>query len=158
MLWQKSLIAPTSDLISNLSVIAHRTQTVTLCAHCDHYLDVTGDRVLTGQSMDIVVVNSWGDILPENPNVETKLENGKKTPIWWILAKNGLKWLILSQLANFILNLTEKAYFLIYFPVSIWMIIYPWVMLTACQCGTRECCHQPVLGSGADPIYPTVSI
>ena len=55
-----------NDLISNLSVIAHRTQTVTLCAHCDHYLDITGDRVLTGQSMDIVVANSWDDIPPEN--------------------------------------------------------------------------------------------
>ena len=144
MLWQKSLIAPTSDLISNLSVIAHRTQTVTLYAHCDHYLEITGDRVLTGQSMDIVVANSWGDILPKN--LLGTLERGNQT---WKMAKDtnlmnfGQKWVKMTQNfwfschqkshLSFILNLAKKAHFLIS-PVSICQTIYPWVMLTACQC------------------------
>ena len=55
---------------------------MTLCAHCDHYLEITGDRVLTGQSMDIIVANSWGDILPENLlgtwNIATKPEKWPK--------------------------------------------------------------------------------
>ena len=53
---------------------------------------------------------------------------------WPKMAENDPKFLFfLPSKVSFILNLAQKTYFLIS-PVSLCQIIYPWVMLTACQC------------------------